>query len=168
MLVLEAVTVALAALSAYFAYRTVRLSVSAQDEHKRERTRLHIERIRSAVEAVSLLPHPADPTMSEDADKRLSWAIIGLSMDLPQCFEITQMHGRNMFAVLQGQPLPVSDDDIKRQCIEAAHEIELKLTLLSTNLGGHPDADKWLTRTGRVEQWKQRRKVRKRGKTEAS
>jgi hypothetical protein len=139
---LSLVTVISAALATFFAWRTVRLGVRAAREAKWERTERHLDRLAVAVESIHESPLSTDPSPAGQlARDRLDFALMGLNLDLPQTWELTQLLGRNR-AVESGVLASsgrVDWSEIRRQCVKARTEIQLKHSLLFTQMGDVPD-----------------------------
>jgi hypothetical protein len=142
----------MAAGAVFFAWRTVRLALTTAREARSDRIARRIEQIALAVEAIYLSTTPSDP--HGIAQDRLDYAMIGLSPELPKTWQITQMLGMNR-AISAGVQVPglkvSSDDDIRRQCVEGRTELELKLSLVFTQIGDIPDPEKWINRPNRRE-----------------
>jgi len=163
---LSIATVALAAGAVFFAWWTVRLTLKAAREVRTDRITHRIEQIAAAVEAIYESDHPAHP--KGIAQDRLQFAMLGLAPELPKTWQLTQLLGFN-YGIANGLDLPgirlSTDKEVSLQCVQARTELELKLSLLFTQIGEVPDPEKWINRPNRWERWKDKHRAKREATT---
>ena len=135
----------MAAVAVIFAWWTVRLGLEAAREVRSDQIARRIVQIGAAIEAIYVSDDPANPTGI--AQDRLAYTMMGLLPDLPETMKITQMlvFNRGMAAGIRMPGMKLSSgDEVRQQCVRARTELELKLTLIFTRIGGVPDPEKWI------------------------